>query len=68
MRRLSAEELRDSVLATSGDLNLEKFGPSFYPDVADEVKAGQSRPERAGRNLRKAIKLDAAFIFTSSDH
>jgi len=44
MRRLSAEELRDSVLATSGDLQFEKFGPSFYPEVADEVKATQSRP------------------------
>ena len=44
MRRLSAEELRDSVLATSGDLNLEKHGPSIFPDVADEVKATQSRP------------------------
>ncbi len=44
MRRLSAEELRDSILATSGELNFEKFGPSFYPEVADEVKAGQSRP------------------------
>ena len=44
MRRLSAEELRDSVLATSGDLNLEKHGPSIFPDIADEVKATQSQP------------------------
>jgi mono/diheme cytochrome c family protein len=50
MRRLSAEELRDSVLAVSGDLNLEKFGPSFFPDVADEVKAGQSRPGKGWGN------------------
>lgn len=44
MRRLSAEELRDTILATSGQLNLEKFGPSFFPKVADEVKASQSVP------------------------
>ena len=50
MRRLSAEELRDSILATSGDLNFEKFGPSFYPDVADEVKAGQSKPGAGWKN------------------
>jgi cytochrome c553 len=50
MRRLSAEELRDSILATSGDLNFEKFGPSFYPDVANEVKAGQSKPGSGWKN------------------
>lgn len=45
MRRLSAEEIRDSVLAASGALNLQKmFGPSIYSTIPDEVKAGQSRP------------------------
>jgi hypothetical protein len=45
MRRLSAEEIRDSVLAASGALNLQKmFGPSIYTEIPDEVKAGQSRP------------------------
>ena len=44
MRRLSAEELRDTVLATSGDLHFERGGPSFFPKVADEVKATQSQP------------------------
>lgn len=45
MRRLSAEEIRDSVLAASGALNLQKmFGPSVYSEIPDEVKAGQSRP------------------------
>ena len=29
-RRLEAEELRDSILATSGNLNLELGGPGFY--------------------------------------
>jgi mono/diheme cytochrome c family protein len=44
MRRLSAEELRDSVLATSGDLHFQQGGKSFFPKVADEVKATQSQP------------------------
>jgi hypothetical protein len=44
MRRLSAEELRDSVLATSGDLHFQQGGESFFPKVADEVKATQSQP------------------------
>lgn len=45
MRRLRAEELRDSILAVNGTLNLDKmFGPSIYPIIEAEVLAGQSRP------------------------
>ncbi len=45
MRRLSAEELRDSLLAVSGELNLDAmFGPSIFTELAPEVLAGQSRP------------------------
>jgi hypothetical protein len=44
MRRLTAEEIRDSILAASGTLNLKMFGPSVYPEIPAEVLAGQSRP------------------------
>ena len=45
LRRLTAEEIRDSLLAVSGGLNLEKmFGPSIFPIMPPEVLAGQSRP------------------------
>jgi len=44
MRRLAAEEIRDSILAVTGSLNRSQYGPSVYPAIADEVKAGQSRP------------------------
>jgi hypothetical protein len=44
MRRLTAEEIRDSILAVNGTLNLKMFGPSIYPPVPKEVMAGQSRP------------------------
>jgi len=45
MRRLRAEELRDSILAVNGTLNLGvMFGPSMYPVIEPEVLAGQSRP------------------------
>lgn len=45
MRRLSAEEIRDSILAVNGSLTLDRmFGPSFYPVIPAEVMAGQSRP------------------------
>lgn len=43
-RRLSAEEVRDSVLAVNGQLNATPYGPSFYPALSAEVLAGQSKP------------------------
>jgi hypothetical protein len=44
MRRLTAEEVRDSILAVSGSLNLKEGGPSIYPPIPREVMAGQSVP------------------------
>jgi mono/diheme cytochrome c family protein len=43
-RRLSAEEVRDSLLAVNGALNRKLYGPSIYPKLSREVLAGQSRP------------------------
>ncbi|MCA9103153.1 MAG: DUF1553 domain-containing protein, partial [Planctomycetales bacterium] len=47
MRRLTAEEVRDAVLAVTGQLNLKMSGPSVYTDIPAEVLAGASRPEVA---------------------
>ncbi|TWT29887.1 PSD1 and planctomycete cytochrome C domain-containing protein [Blastopirellula retiformator] len=44
MRRLSAEEIYDSLLVANGTFNDKMYGPSYYPKVSDEVKAGQSQP------------------------
>ncbi len=44
MRRLVAEEVRDSILIVAGKLKLEPFGPSVYPRIPQEVLAGQSVP------------------------
>ena len=44
MRRLTAEELRDSLLMVSGRLNLKAGGPSIHPPIPREVLAGQSVP------------------------
>ena len=46
LRRLSAEEIRDTVLAVNGRLNTELYGPGVYPKISQEVLAGQSVPGR----------------------
>ncbi|GMW00781.1 MAG: hypothetical protein AMXMBFR84_19180 [Candidatus Hydrogenedentota bacterium] len=42
MRRLTAEEIRDSMLAAAGDIRLEVGGPGFYPDLPEAVLATAS--------------------------
>ena len=44
MRRLTAEEIRDSILSLTGVLNSKMFGPGVYVEIPKEVKAGQSQP------------------------
>jgi hypothetical protein len=44
MRRLTAEELRDSIHVASGAFNPRMFGPSVYPTMPQAVLATQSRP------------------------
>ena len=58
LRRLTAEEVRDSILAACGNLNHDKTeGPSVYPVIPREVLAGQSVP---GRNWEKSSPEEAA--------
>ncbi|MBO0698658.1 MAG: PSD1 domain-containing protein, partial [Zavarzinella sp.] len=45
MRRLTAEEVRDSILAVAGKLDLRFGGPSVYPKLSREVLAGLSMPD-----------------------
>jgi hypothetical protein len=44
MRRLSAEEIRDSILKVNGTLSTKYLGASFYPEVPREVLQTSSRP------------------------
>jgi hypothetical protein len=44
MRRLTAEELRDSILAVNGTLNPTMYGPGIFPHIPREVMLGQSKP------------------------
>ncbi len=47
MRRLTAEELRDSILAANGSINLKLGGESVYPPMPKEILATSSQPENA---------------------
>jgi hypothetical protein len=63
-RRLEAEELRDSILAVSGELSLEGGGPGTFPEVNEDLArqprhvmgtiapAWEPSPTRAERNRR----------------
>ena len=64
MRRLSSEELRDSVHAVNGRLNLKMGGPSIYPIIPQEVFAGQSRPGAGwGNSSEEERARRAVYIF-----
>ena len=83
MRRLSAEEIRDAMLVTTGQLNRKIYGRSFYPRLGADVLATQSRPgdgwgrssarERARRSVYIYVKrslvppLLSAFDFPDVD-
>ncbi len=63
-RRLSGEEIRDSVLAANGSLNLKLGGPSVFPPIPAEVLATASRPEEAwGDSSDADDHRRSAYIF-----
>jgi hypothetical protein len=83
MRRLTAEEIRDSMHAVNGRLNCEMYGPGIYPTISREVLAGQSMPgagwgksppeQRARRSIYVHVKRSlitpmlASFDFPETD-
>jgi hypothetical protein len=83
LRRLSAEQVRDSILAITGQLNEQQFGDVMYPTLSAEVLASQSRPgagwgssspsDQARRSIYIHVKrslpvpLLSAFDFPETD-
>jgi mono/diheme cytochrome c family protein len=58
MRRLTAEEIRDSVLYAAGKLDLRVGGPSVYPKLPPEVLAGLSMPNSRSEWPTSAPELE----------
>jgi len=57
MRRLSGEEIRDAMLAVTGELNRDVYGPSVFPPMPQEVLNTQSMP---GKGWGKSSAAEAA--------
>jgi len=63
VRRLSAEEVRDSLLAVNGSLNPKLYGPSFYEKLPQEVLARQSVPGKGwGTSSEKERNRRSIYI------
>jgi len=64
MRRLAAEEIRDSILNLTGQLNLKMSGPSIYTEIPPEVARTASRPGGAwGRSSKEDAARRSVYIF-----
>ena len=64
MRRLAAEEIRDSILNLTGQLNLKMGGPSIYTEIPAEVARTASRPGAAwGRSSKEDAARRSVYIF-----
>jgi len=63
MRRLSAEEIRDTILSTTGKLNLTKGGPSFFPVLPEAVLATSStKGGKWGRSPEEELSRRSIYI------
>jgi hypothetical protein len=81
MRRLTAEEVRDSILMATGELNPKMNGPSVYPPLPAEVLAtasnpgagwGNSSPEEAARrsiyvHVKRSLRHPLLSSFDAPD-
>jgi len=63
MRRLTAEEIRDSILQANGSLNLKQGGMWVFPTMPADVLATASKPEKAwGKSTIKDAARRSIYI------
>lgn len=68
-RRVEAEVLRDSILAISGELNLEAGGPGVFPQINEDVarqpqhRMGSLAPAYAPSPLKKQRNRRTVYTF-----
>ena len=64
MRRLTAEEIRDSILSLTGQLNLKMGGPSIYTEIPPDVLKTASKPGGAwGRSSKEDAVRRSVYIY-----
>jgi hypothetical protein len=64
MRRLAAEEVRDSILAVNNSLNKAQFGPPVYPTIPPKCLPARACPAPAGASRRPRSRPGAACTST----
>jgi len=56
-QRLTGEEIRDSILAVSGQLNRQMFGPAVFPEIPEglEIRGGWKKNESEDAKNRRSV-------------
>ncbi len=64
-QRLEAEILRDSMLAVSGTLNLEAYGPGFKPPIANEAMLARNIKDPYPKDVpdSAAVRRRSIYMF-----
>lgn len=76
-RRMTSEELRDNILAVTGELNLQMGGPSIFIPIPEEVLAtsstkgskwGKSAPDQVNRRTVYAVSKRSLSVPLLTEH
>ncbi len=76
-RRMTSEELRDNILAVTGELNLQLGGPSIFVPIPEEVLAtsstkgskwGKSTPDQVNRRTVYAVSKRSLSVPMLTEH